>query len=102
MKPLSLGTLCLSLPLAACGASSPASEAEAVELSDLQINSAKRQCATVAVLQQVPNEAAKEVCGCTVDSLIEDGTMTATAMPSDEQQQAALDRCIDQWSAKQG
>lgn len=66
-------------------------------LSQLDVNSAKRQCVSVAVLQQVPREAATGICACTVDRLIKQEQMTGDRSPSDAEQQAALDACIAQF-----
>ena len=89
---LAAGAACI---LAGCGAADDAEASADEPLSQLNINSAKRQCVSVAVIQQVPGDAAKEVCDCTVDRLIEAGQYTANTAPSDQQQQAALDACID-------
>lgn len=84
----------LLLALQGCGENAQTSAAER-SLSELSINSAKRQCVSVAVLQQVPQEAASGICDCTVDRLVEVGQMTASLVPSDSEQQLALDACID-------
>ncbi|WP_394729327.1 hypothetical protein [Altererythrobacter sp. GH1-8] len=93
---------CLALPLLACGGTSErgadedANTAEA-PLSDMQRNSAIRQCVSVAVIQQVPSEAAKDICDCTVNRLIDAGEMTAQTMPDDAQQQRTLDACMAEY-----
>lgn len=93
-----LSATCLAiLLLGACG--SP-EEAEPAELSDMQVNSAKRQCVSTAVLQQVPSDAAREICDCAIDALIDAGEMTAQAMPADEEQQSALDTCVENYEPK--
>jgi len=99
MKDRLRSAACLAMfLLAAC---SGTEESEPAALSDLQINSAKRQCVSVAVLQQVPNEAAREICDCPVDALIDAGQMTAGSMPTDAQQQGALDACIARYEPGQ-
>ncbi|QUL36761.1 hypothetical protein [Erythrobacter sp. JK5] len=90
-------TASFALALAACD--EPAQPTVPAEpLGELTINSAKRQCVSVAVLQQIPQDAATGICDCTIDRLIENGQMTSEAMPTDEQQQSALDVCIDEFS----
>ncbi|MEM6475100.1 MAG: hypothetical protein AAF687_02925 [Pseudomonadota bacterium] len=84
-----------TLALAGCGSTEGSDTAADEPLSQLEINSAKRQCTSVAVMQQVPSDAAKGVCDCTIEKLIEDGAFTASTNPTDAQQQAALDVCID-------
>ena len=84
-----------ALALAGCGSADGADTAPDEPLSQLEVNSAKRQCTSVAVMQQVPSDAAKDVCDCTIEKLIEDGAFTASTNPTDAQQQAALDGCID-------
>lgn len=95
MKMTTILATSMALALAACGAANEAAEGAEEPLDELATNSAKRQCASVAVMQQVPNESAKAVCDCTVDRLIEQGQYTASTAPTEAQQQAALDACID-------
>ena len=90
---------CICLTLILLGGCGDRPEADPVALGELQINSAKRQCVSVAVIQQVPREAAKDICDCAIDTLVEAGQMTASKMPSDQEQQTALDACIDRHGA---
>ena len=95
--------LVCGLPLL-LGACSAPEEPVAKELSQMDINSAKRQCVNVAVMQQTPNDAAndaaKDICDCTIDDLTAAGQFTSTQQPTDEQQQKALDKCIDAYAQK--
>jgi hypothetical protein len=96
------------LILAACSQTDPTtagdeSEAAMAEpLTEMAMNSAKRQCTSVAVMQQVESDAAKDVCNCTVNRLVSDGHFTSQRGPTDAEQQAALDSCIDQHQAAAG
>lgn len=96
LNPMSLQLPLVAVLLASCGTQQEAAEPDK-PLSQLSINSAKRQCVSVAVLQQVPQDAAKSVCDCTVESLIEKAQFTEGSMPSDEQQQAALNTCVEEY-----
>jgi hypothetical protein len=99
MKHFTIYSSCLAFAL--LGACEGSKDIEGPAMNDLQINSAKRQCVSVAVLQQVPQEAAQEICECTVDTLIDAGKMGAEAVPSDAEQQSALDTCIDNYEPRE-
>lgn len=97
MKILAIIPAALGLALTACGGAEQDAAPAEKPLSELNVNSAKRQCVSVAVLQQVPQDAAKDVCDCTVDRLIEKGQFKEETMPTDAQQQVALDSCIAEY-----
>ncbi|MFL0355494.1 hypothetical protein ACI5KX_03360 [Erythrobacter sp. GH1-10] len=87
--------------LAGCGAQAAGdAQEEAAELSDMTINSYKRQCVNVAVLQQVPTEAARPVCDCTIEKLLDSEDLTADAMPEDAALDDALGSCINEFFAE--
>lgn len=92
------------LVLAGCGAGADdngaADNTEAEPLSQLDINSSKRQCSTTASMaligSGVPEDAIDTVCGCTIDKLIADGDYSSESEPSDAASEAALEHCVDE------
>lgn len=91
------------LLLSACG-SEPVDETRVevanATLSELAVNSAKRQCVNVAVMQQVPTDAARDVCDCTVQTMIDEQSFTPEKNPTDAELDGALDGCIESYLAQ--
>lgn len=90
-----------ALSMTACSGSEP----EAPEPpSNLDINSAKRQCSNMAsvsmVGQGVPEEAIEKMCGCTIDRLVETGEFTADGEPDDASTEEGMNHCLEQLEAE--
>ncbi|NVE93743.1 hypothetical protein [Altererythrobacter lutimaris] len=94
-----LGSMAL---LAGCG-EAPSSET-AGPPSNLDINSAKRQCATVASINLmgsgVPDEAIEAVCSCSIDKLVRDGKFSDQRQPTEAEAEEAMNTCIDEVAAQ--
>lgn len=91
------------LMIAACGSPGGTDGSPSEPPSNLDISSAKRQCNTTASLallgQGIADEAITEVCDCTIDRLVDEGSYTAASDPGEEDMDAALNACIDQVAA---
>lgn len=98
---LALVAALAALTLTACSEAEP----EAVEPpSNLDINSAKRQCSNTASLAMmgdgVPEEAITKMCDCTIDRMVETGDFTSAGQPSDAAMESAMGHCLDKLEAE--
>ena len=91
-----------AITLAGCDNSSAedatAPIAEVTAPDTLKIGSAKRQCVMTASLSgEIPKEISEEVCGCTMDRLIEEKHFAASREPTEAEADVALETCIDEF-----
>ena len=98
MKPTApLFAAMLALSISACSSAEP----ETTEPpSNLDVNSAKRQCSTTASMammgQGVPEEAIKTVCDCSIDKLVDSGDFTGEGKPDDAAMEGAMNTCLEE------
>ncbi|MEM7777771.1 MAG: hypothetical protein AAF732_19445 [Pseudomonadota bacterium] len=102
MKPTTpLFAAMFALSISACSSSEPET---AEPPSNLDVNSAKRQCSTTASMammgQGVPEEAIKKVCDCSIDKLVDTGDFTAEAKPDDASMEGAMNTCLEELEAE--
>ena len=99
-KPMLLAAM-LAVSLSAC---SQSEQQTAEPPSNLDINSAKRQCSTTASMamigQGVPEEAIDKMCDCSIDRLVETGDFTAGGQPDDDAMEGAMTDCLDKLEAE--
>lgn len=90
--------LAIAAPLAACGTSDANPEEPAAKPSSMKIGSAKRQCVMQASLGlDMPDTAIKNICGCAIDTLVENGSFTESRQPSEQDAENVLDGCISKF-----
>nr|WP_298930281.1 hypothetical protein [uncultured Erythrobacter sp.] len=102
-----LASMLLVIALAACGPNAETEEDTDVAASppsQLNINSAKRQCTIAASMSMIgsgaPEEAIKQVCDCSIDRLLENGSFTSEVQPDEAASDEALNFCVDQLAAQ--